>query len=324
MSAELPAALRAAVARELEGVSRTDLAGRAARTSAAYRAGRGSAGVIREPADALAYALTRLPATYAACATVFAEAAARAPHFRPVRLTDAGAGPGAASWAALEVWPELAQVQWLDESPSFLALAARLAADGPGPLAGAEARRADLTTAGSDWPRADLVACSYALAEIAPERQAGVVAALWRACEGVLALVEPGTPAGFERLRTARAALIAAGAEILAPCPHAAGCPMAGEDWCHFSVRLPRSRDHRLAKGAEVPFEDEPFAYLIAARPGLGTPAAARVLAPPRSGKPGVDLKLCTPEGLQQRFVARRDKPAHAAARRLGWGDAAA
>jgi ribosomal protein RSM22 (predicted rRNA methylase) len=98
---------------------------------------------------------------------------------------------------------------------------------------------------------------------------------------------------------------------------------MAGDDWCHFSVRLPRSRDHRLAKGAEVPFEDEPYAYLLAARPGVGAPAAARVLAPPRSGKPGIDLKLCTPGGLEGRFAARRDKAAYEVARRLDWGDAA-
>ena len=321
MSVELPAALRAAIARELEGVSRKGLAERAARTSAAYRAGKGSAGVIRETDDALAYALARLPATYAACARVFEEAAVRTPGFAPRRLLDAGAGPAAASWAALETWPDLAALSWLDASPQFLEIAARLAVDGPGPLRAAERRRGDLTGGGAEWPRADLVACSYALAEIAPDRQAAVVAGLWAACDGLLALVEPGTPAGFARLRTARVALIAAGAEILAPCPHAGPCPLVGEDWCHFAVRLPRSRDHRIAKGAEVPYEDEPYAYLLAARPGLGEAAPARVLAPPRGGKPGVDLKLCTPEGLETRFVARRDKAAHAVARRLGWGD---
>jgi ribosomal protein RSM22 (predicted rRNA methylase) len=239
-----------------------------------------------------------------------------------VRLLDAGAGPAAASWAALEAWPELGDITWLDASPQFLDIAARLAADGPAPLRSADRRRVDLTAGGAAWPRADLVACSYALAEIAPERQAGVVADLWAACDGLLALIEPGTPAGFARLRLARDALIAAGAEILAPCPHEAACPMVGEDWCHFSVRLPRSRDHRIAKGAEVPFEDERYAYVLAARPGLGAPAPARVLAPPRVGKPGIDLKLCTPEGVEARFVPRRDKAGYAVARRLGWGEA--
>ena len=322
MSPDLPAALRAALDRALEGVPRTGLAERAARTSQAYRAGQASAGVIRDADDALAYALTRLPATYAACAAVFGEAARAAPGFAPRTLLDAGVGTGAASWAALEAWPGISDAAWLDSSPPFLALAERLAAEGPAALRGAEARRADLTAGGS-WPVCDLVVASYALAEIASERQAAVVAALWDASAGMLALVEPGTTAGYRRLLAARDQLIAADAAILAPCPHAAACPLTAPDWCHFSVRLARSRDHRIAKGADAPFEDEKFAYLVAARPSIAAaPASTRVLARPRMTKPGIDLKLCAPDAsLDQRLVTKRDKATFARARRLHWGD---
>jgi ribosomal protein RSM22 (predicted rRNA methylase) len=322
MRPDLPGPLRAALDRALEGVPRKGLAERAQRTSDAYRAGRPSSGVIRDADDALAYALTRLPATYAACAAVLAEAARMAPGFAPASLLDAGAGTGAASWAASEAWPALASLTWLDASPPFLALAQQLAAEGPPSLRAAEARRADLTS-GGPWPKADVVVASYALAEIAADQQVSTIAELWNACDGLLALVEPGTPAGYARILMARAALIAAGATVLAPCPHQAACPLVGEDWCHFGVRLPRSRDHRLAKGAEVPFEDERFSYLIAARPGVAAaPRAARILAPPRTAKPGIALKLCGLDGqVEQRLVPKRDKPAYAVARRLGWGD---
>lgn len=320
MGAEVPAALRAAIEAELTGVSRRDLAARAAETSSAYRAGKGSAGVIRGEADALAYALARLPATYAACAAVFAEVAWRAPGFAPLRLLDAGCGPGGGSWAAREAWPMLQAVSWVDASRPFLDLAGRLAAH-DAVLATAQAVRADLT-AEAALPSADLVVASYALAEIAPAALAGVVDRLWTACEGALCLVEPGTPAGYQRLLAARARLIVAGGEVLAPCPHAHPCPLPAGDWCHFSRRLARSRDHQLAKRATMNFEDEKYAYLVVARPGIGAPAAARVLAPPRAGKPGVTLKLCTPEGLHARFVGRREKAAHAVAARLDWGDA--
>ena len=278
--------------------------------------------MIREADDALAYALTRLPATYAACSAVLAEAARMAPEFAPRSLLDAGSGTAAASWAACEVWPALRAVTWLDASPPFLALAAQLAADGPAALSGADARRADLTSPGP-WPHADLVVMSYALAEIEHGKQASVIGELWSACEGVLALVEPGTPAGYARILAARNVLIAAGATVLAPCPHARACPLVGEDWCHFSVRLPRSRDHRLAKGAEVPFEDERVSYLIAARPGVAAiPRRPRILAPTRTAKPGIALKLCALDGtVEQRLVPKRDKPAYATARRRGWGD---
>lgn len=318
MSADLPSGLRAAIARELEGVSRKDLAMRAGATSRTYRAGGGSAATIRSDHDALAYALTRLPATYAACEHVLAEARRIAPNFTPRTLLDAGAGPGGGSWAAVETWPGLEAVTWLDASAPFLSIAARLAAGIPGALGKAETRKADLSS--GDFPNADLVLCSYALAEIPDASQGRVVDALWSATHGVLALVEPGTPAGFARLRKARDQLIGMGAHLLAPCPHAAACPMVAPDWCHFSVRLPRSRDHRLAKGAEVPFEDERFAYLLAAREAVETRPGARILAPPRTAKPGIDFKLCTPEGLERRTVAKRDKTAFAAARRLDWG----
>jgi len=45
------------------------------------------------------------------------------------------------------------------------------------------------------------------------------------------------------------------------------------------------------------------------------------VLGPPRAGKPGIELRLCAADGLERRFVARRDKAAYAAARRRNWGD---
>lgn len=321
MSVELPPGLRAAIDRELSGASRRDLADRTAATTQAYRAGRGSSAVINGRDDALAYALARLPATYAACSRVFDEALDRAPDFAPRTLLDAGCGPGGGSWAAVEAWPSLERVVWFDASAPFLDIAKRLAEDAPEAVRNADAQRGDLTA--GPFPKADLVMASYALAEIATPAQDTLVGRLWAACDGALVLVEPGTPAGYARILAARETLIAAGAGILAPCPHHAACPLTAPDWCHFSVRLPRSRDHRLAKGAEVPFEDEKFAYLVAARPGVAAqPAAGRILARPKVGKPGIAFKLCGPEGVTQHFVARRDKAALARARRLDWGEA--
>lgn len=324
MSFDLPPSLRLAADRLMEGLSRRDLAARAGAISQRYRGGGGSSGVIAGREDAAAYVLTRLPATYAACARVLAEAAERAPDFTPVSLLDAGAGPGGGGWAATETWPQIETASLLDSNRAFLDIAEVLARDGPPALAGAERLRIDLTAAG-DWPRADLVLASYALAEIPQTALAGTVDRLWAAALGLLVVVEPGTPAGHRRLLAVRDRLIGAGATILAPCPHALACPLVEPDWCHFAQRLARSRDHRLAKGAQAPFEDEKFSYLVFARPEVhATAAAARVLAPPRQGKAGVELKLCAPDGrLEHRFVARRDKAAYSLARRLDWGDAA-
>ena len=59
-------------------------------------------------------------------------------------------------------------------------------------------------------------------------------------------------------------------------------CPLAAPDWCHFTQRLQRSRAHKQVKGAEVPFEDEKFAYVALTRAPL-TAQFSRVLAQPPS-----------------------------------------
>nr|QQZ50485.1 methyltransferase domain-containing protein [Phenylobacterium glaciei] len=209
--------------------------------------------MVTDEADAVAYVLSRLPATYAAGAFVLAEAQRMAPDFAPKRLLDAGAGPGGASWAALETWSGIEAATLLDSSRPLLDMAAKLAAEGGQALQNANFLRGDLTAPATDWPQADLVTASYALAEIAAAQQARTVQALWAATDGMLALIEPGTPDGYRRILTARETLLAAGAEILAPCPHALACPLVAPDWCHFVQRLPRSRDHRLAKAPTCP-----------------------------------------------------------------------
>ena len=297
----------------LDGVSRKELAAAAQKLSAGYRRGATSQAIVT-PAQAAAYAVARMPATFAACAAVFARIAEVMPAFAPASLLDVGAGTGAASWAAIGPWPGLTSVAMLDHNPQLRALARKLA-DG-GPLAAAEILSGDM---GDDKPRCDVVVASYVLAEF-PEASASATARhLWAAAEQMLVLIEPGTPDGFARIRAARAALIAEGAHVVAPCTHDKACPISGDDWCHFSQRLPRSRDHMLLKQASVPFEDERYSYVVVTRERVAS--GARILSPPLEGKPGLTFKLCDETGLRAQFVATRNKDEYRRARKRGWGD---
>ncbi len=323
MTSDIPTALRLAIDRLLVGVSRSGLVNRADKISRTYRAGKPSAGVIVDPSDAMAYALARLPATFAACTRAFLEAAIQVPDFAPKSLLDAGCGPAGSAWAAREAWPSLETIHLLDSNPVFLALSADLAKEADLPLHAATRIKADLTRP-DGWPRADLVVASYALAEIPVTELNNTVAALWSICEGLMVLIEPGTPDGWRRLLGARTLLLEAGAALVAPCPHSQTCPIAEPgDWCHFSQRLARSRDHRRIKAADAPFEDEKFVYLVVARDSVKIrSSSARILARPNHPKPAIQLKLCTPAGdLQLETIRKRDKTAFARARRLGWGD---
>jgi ribosomal protein RSM22 (predicted rRNA methylase) len=322
---ELPPALREGVDRALEGVALADLTRAAEALSRRYR------GEVRDgrwhldsDLAARAYLATRLPATFAAISASLAAAAEMRPNFAPRSLLDAGAGPGSALWAAAGAWPGLADALLLEGSGAIRAWGQRLAA--PAPVARIDWMELDLNAGTADsWNRLtprDLVTCTYVLGELEPEAGARLVERLWSLTAEVLVFVEPGTPAGWARILAARDRLIAAGGHLLAPCPHARTCPLQPPDWCHFARRVARSRLHRQAKNAEVPWEDEKFIYLAASRRPASGPVS-RVIAPPRAGSGRVSLKLCQPDGTAaERLFTRRDGAVYKAARRAEWGDA--
>lgn len=335
---ELPTALRRAVDAALEGHSTGDLARAAATLSARYRAEvRDGAWHIGDEKAALAYLAVRLPATYAAVRAALGQVARERPDFAPASLLDVGAGPGTALWAAADVWPSCRAALLIEGSGAIRSWGERLAAalaQGGAPVEAVwraenllEAKAGAVQAASGDDPSArhDLVTLAYVLDEIAESMRPALIDRLWARARGVLVIVEPGTPAGYRRVAEARARLLAAGAHILAPCPHDLPCPMIAPDWCHFSQRVARSRVHRLVKGGDVPWEDEKYAYVAASRlPGADAAdhARARVLAPPRAGKGHVGLKLCEADGgVAQRTFSRRDGDAYRQARRADWGD---
>jgi ribosomal protein RSM22 (predicted rRNA methylase) len=133
VSARLPGALQDAIARFTDEIAPKELAARTASLSECYRGGAGSDAAIRDDRDVAAYLATRLPATYAAMAAALDAVQQRAPQFVPGRLLDAGAGPGTASWAAVELWPLVQSVTMLDRHPRLLAAARTLAQSSPHP-----------------------------------------------------------------------------------------------------------------------------------------------------------------------------------------------
>lgn len=299
----------------LDGVSRVELARRSAAITQTYRSGQGSHLAVRDRLDALAYAVARMPATRAAVAQALARLHEVAPDFAPASQLDLGCGCGAASLAARDVFSP-ARLTLVDRNEAMLTLARELLeADADVGALTLDLRRLDAA------PRADLVTLAYVLVELDEEEATALSLRAFDHSGGALVLVEPGTPTGFARLRAARAALIAAGAEIAAPCPHRLDCPIAPPGWRHFSVRVQRSRDHRATKQADVPFEDEPFVYLAATRWPVAT-RASRVIARPTRDRTGLHARLCTPDGMARDvFAPARDKTASRALRRLVEGD---
>lgn len=282
----------------------------------AYRdAGRGAPRRLR-PDQVAAYAVYRMPATFAAVRAVLAQLAAAVPGFAPRSLLDVGAGTGAVIWAARDAFDSLTEATLLERDPAMTAVGSRLAATG---APGARWASVDVTAPSAPWPAADLAVTAYALGELDRAGRDAVLRRMLAAAPTVV-VVEPGTPRGFEVVLAARATVISAGRRVAAPCPADGPCPMAGWDWCHMSVRLPRTPAHRRAKGGELGYEDEKFSY-VAATSGPVSPTAARVIRHPQIRSGHVRLPLCTAGGLVEVTVTRRQQDRYRVARRAGWGD---
>ena len=316
---DLPAELKAALDVRLQGLSRSDAATRAAVISKTYRDGGGSR-AIKSGTDALAYALARMPATYAAVTASLNALRQITPDFAPKKLLDVGAGPGTATWAAAEAFSSLQSFDLIDANAALRALALDLA-NGSARFRAMNYAHGDARAALADAGAADLVVASYVIGELGDAERNALTDLMWAKTRGTLLIVEPGTPAGYQRILALREQLIAAGAHVAAPCPHERTCPLQPPDWCHFTQRLPRSQAHKQIKGAELPFEDEKFAYLSLTRAPVAQ-RPSRVLAQPVTTKIEVTAKLCKPDGLVIARVPHRAKADYARARRWRWGDA--
>lgn len=284
---------------ERMAAGRAGLAAASQKISDQYRRTEGrSTLALQNETEAVAYAAARMPGTFAAVAHVLAQM----DDFSPRTLLDFGAGPGTATLAARSLWPDIASTM-LEPNAAMRGMAQKL-------------------IAGARWLDApapsDLIIAAYVLNELTEPVAAALK--LWEACTDRLVLVDTGTSAAHAMMMRVRDALLATGAHLHAPCPHAQTCPfLAADGWCHFSVRLARSRLHKSLKDADLGYEDEKFTYLVFGR-APRTVDGARIVGYPRVGKI-VDLPLCRRDGtLANAQISKRDTR-YKQARKSRWGD---
>ena len=133
-------------------------------------------------------------------------------------------------------------------------------------------------------------------------------------------LVEPGTPAGFERLRGGEEVLIGLGAQGDRPVP-ARGClphdrvglvPLRG-------APRAKSRCTGNSRARRLGYEDEKYAYLVVSPAPLAA-RQARLVRSPRRHKGHVRLVCARTGGFDERVVSRRDGELYKQARSVPLG----
>jgi ribosomal protein RSM22 (predicted rRNA methylase) len=313
---QLPPEIRAELEEIASRFPLSQLRGAAERMSASYQSKRAASDFSTEIARA-AYLLTRFPATYAACHAALRYAAEIAMDFAPKTMLDLGSGPGTALAAATGLFPSVSRVIAIEADANIGALEDTAIANS----AKVERVHADATAA--QFPKAELVTASYVLSEISTDKRDRLIARAWDACSGLLLVIEPGTPDGYERILRVREQLLARGAHVVAPCPHAEKCPMAGtKDWCHISARVERTSLHRQIKGGTLGYEDEKFSYVAFSRKEYPLPQS-RIVRHPFRASGHIRFELCVDgKGLRQGTVTRAQKAVYKDARKADWGDA--
>ena len=318
---EYPEILRNAVELKAAGWKPQDLKKASAAITERYKnnIGNGNSLVVSD-IDSVVYSIVRMPATFSAIRRSLEWASERTDEINKVRsVLDVGAGTGAAAWTMLGMLDRINEIVCLEREESMLTLGKALMSSCPELEKKTEWLRQDINTFSSE-KKYDLVIASYMLNELTPSDREKAVKSLWEKSSKMLVLIEPGTPAGFSYIKMAREILLSCGAHIAAPCPHEEKCRMDKDDWCHFTVRIQRSRLHKMLKSADVPYEDEKFSYAVFIREGVAD-KCSRILRHPYIEKSKITLELCGTEDNQTAVITKKQGVLFKAAKKSKCGD---
>ncbi len=164
----------------------------------------------------------------------------------------------------------------------------------------------------------DLCIFSYSLGEVSNWQT--ILDDVWQKANYLL-IIEPGTSAHYKQLLTVREYMLTKGAYLLGPCCHTNGCPLKSNDWCHFSVNVPRSKEHRMLKNGERGFEQEAYSYMLFSKIPKNNNDFGRLVAKPRLHGGHIDLKICTKDGKITTPTVSRSSKHYKSLKKCVWGD---
>jgi ribosomal protein RSM22 (predicted rRNA methylase) len=312
---QLPDELQRMLEQEIEMCSHGSLLRAFERMTKHYRSEKNSGSLFMDPAVRAVYLAVRMPATYAAIRTVFKECAMSLPDWQPRTMVDIGAGPGTGGWAALEQFSSLQSLCNVELSREMIEVGQRLSRESESRVL----REAAWVDPSCIFP-ADLTLLSYVIAEMTQTARRELLTKTWNQNSRVFVVIEPGTPAGFQRILEVRDWALGQGAHLIAPCPHCTPCPMSSPAWCHFPARVDRTRLHKLLKGGTLGYEDEKFSYLAFGKIPVQFPVG-RVVGNPKKNKGFVQIPLCI-NGASKEVVVSRKQNEYRLARDVEYGDA--
>ena len=271
--------------------------------------------LLTEQNEAISYAISRMPATYAAVYSAVSQTIDNYDENLQT-LFDIGAGTGAAAWAVNDL-VEITDVKCFEREKNMIKIGKKLMSNTE--LNKVKWEQFDILQ-DDITEKADIVVTSYMINELPENEKEFVIEKLWKVTNKLLIIIEPGTPAGFKNVLKVRKKILEDGGYIVTPCTHQGECQISKDDWCAFYVRVFRSSIHKQAKKGELGYEDEKFSYIAFSKvPTQNT--ESRILRHPQIYKGYVNVKLCTKDGIQEKKYSKKDGEIYKRVRKLNAGE---
>ena len=272
--------------------------------------------LLTQSDEAIAYALSRMPATYESICTTLSKIIENN-EFEIKNVLDVGAGTGAATWAVYEILGNK-DFLCLEREKAMIQIGRELM-NYSEDLKNVKWKEFDIIK--DELPvKSDLIIVSYVINELQKNDVEKIIQKLWNATNKILLIIEPGTPKGFSNIKYIRAKLNKQGGHIIAPCPHENECEIDENDWCQFTCRIQRSKTHKKLKDGQAPYEDEKFSY-IAFSKDVAKQSTNRILRHPIINKGYAEFKICTEEGIKNIKLSKKDGEIYKNARKQSSGD---
>lgn len=282
--------------------------------------------VLKSHDDALAYIAMRSPATYAQIFHVLTAAKEVLPSWNPKTLLDLGSAQGTGIWAANEVWPSIDEVTAVDQQEDFLLLGKKIEKESDLNL-DIKWQHRDLREGVNNTKTYDVVLIANVLNELSPKAADKLIGHAIDACNGILVIIEPGTPFGSSIVENASRKLSNAG-KLLAP--YINNSFVSTENYyLHFPQRFIRPdfqrRIRQVMRNSNLmasDWEETKMSYTVISKLPLEKKIWGRVVGPIKQQKGFVEVPILTENAIETVKVLKRHAQQYNIAKDASWGQA--
>jgi ribosomal protein RSM22 (predicted rRNA methylase) len=267
--------------------------------------------------EKLSYITFRMPATFSALKHVLDEFISLEINTSIKSILDLGSGPGTAVFACLSAFDTFNKMTLVERDQEFFEISKDLTKNVKN-LDKISFIQKDILSF-KDYDH-DLILVSYVLNELKQFQIDRILKRFINSKAKVIIFLEPGTICGFENIRYLHDKVINENLKIIAPCPNNLKCPMPKNDWCHFFVRLDRSKYHKYLKKGTLSYEDEKFSYLIVTKKDSKN-YHSRVLRNSKKIDSNLLLTLCKDGEIKKDIIDTNDIKKYKISKKNKWGD---